>query len=452
MVAAMSATGSSALEPREKRGSSRGRFHWPGFAADAFLVSGGALAANVLNYVYHFVLSRKLGPDGYGSLATLLAITTIVGVVGSSIGTLAMQETARLWATHRDDTIVAFGRRMLRSAAGIGAIAGVASLALALPLAAYLHIEDRLAWLSLSASLFAGIVSSYARGAILGAHRFGRYAASLVAESTVKLLAGVVLVSAGFAVGGAIAGVALGIFAGLVIALMSLLSGHAEGGAEYRVAQFGGSAARLSLIYAASMALLFVDTVFAKHALSGNDAGYYSAAGLVARIIPFGVGLIVPLVTPKAVAARFAGRAALVRLLAVTFGVAIAGTAVALAAMEIWPSAIVAVTFGAKFAHAADLLRLYAVDASLIALGVLGSAYLAAMGEYRVGLWLIVALALETGAMAVWGVTPFRLLAIAIAGNALVLPAIAALVARSLRETPQAPGPPPAEASNTEIP
>src|ERR1700731_1237337 len=98
MVAAMNAIGPTALGAGEEGLSPRGRFHWPGFAADALLVSGGALAANVLNYVYHFVLSRKLGPDGYGSLATLLAITTIVGVVGSSIGTLAMQETARLWA------------------------------------------------------------------------------------------------------------------------------------------------------------------------------------------------------------------------------------------------------------------------------------------------------------------------------------------------------------------
>lgn len=431
--------------------STRGRFHWPSFAADALLVSGGALAGNLLNYVFHFALSRKLGPDAYGSLATLLAITMIVGVIGSSVGTVAMQETARLWALHRDETIVAFARRMLRSAAGIGALAGAVALVLSVPLSQYLHIGDRLAWIALSFTLFAGIIAAYARGAIQGAHRFGFYAASLISESTIKLAVGYWLVSSGAAVGGAMAGVAVGIVGGAAVALASLMSGRAAGGAEYRVAQFGGSASRLAVIYAASMALLFVDTVFAKHALSGDDAGYYSAAGLVARIIPFGIGLIVPLVTPKAVAARHANRAALLRLLTVTFGIALLGTAAALAVMEVWPQTLVSLTFGAKFAHAAPLLRLYAVDTSLMALALMGSSYLAAMGEYGIGAWLVGALVVEAGAMAVWGTTPFRLLAIAIAGNALVLPAIAALVARSLRETPQALGPPLAEMAKTEI-
>jgi hypothetical protein len=63
----------------------RGRFHWPTFAAEAGWVAGGALAANALNYLFHFTLSRRLGPEGYGSLATLLAIAIMGGVAGSSI-------------------------------------------------------------------------------------------------------------------------------------------------------------------------------------------------------------------------------------------------------------------------------------------------------------------------------------------------------------------------------
>jgi len=446
----MGATGPNARDARVEATTVRGRFHWPSFAADAALVSGGALAANILNYVFHFTLSRKLGPDGYGSLATLLAIAMIAGVVGSSIGTVAMQETARLWATHRDATIVAFGRRMLRSAAGIGALVGVAALALSIPLSGYLHITDRLAWTGLAFALFAGIVAAYARGAIQGAHRFGFYAASLVAESTVKLLVGFVLVTAGFAVGGAIAGVAVGLVVGIAVALASLLAGASSDVDDYRAAQFGGSATRLAVIYAASMALMFVDTVFAKHALSADDAGYYTAAGLIARIIPFGIGLIVPLVTPKAAAARHTDRAALARLLAVTFGIALAGTLLALGLMEALPQMLVSLTFGAKFSSSAPLLQLYAVDTSLLALGLLGTSYLAAIGEYGIAPWLVAAVAFEAGAMAIWGATPYRLLSIAIAGNALVLPAIAALVARSVRGPAQAPGPPLAETSNTE--
>jgi O-antigen/teichoic acid export membrane protein len=425
--------------------SRRGRFHWPTFAADAALVSGGALAANVLNYVFHFALSRTLGPEGYGSLATLLAFAMIAGVAGSSIGTVAMQETARYWALRQDSSIGAFGRAMVRTAAALGAVVGLAMALLSIPLSRYLHIADETAWIALSIALFAGIVAAFARGAIQGAHRFGVYAASLVTESGLKLIVGFLLASAGFGVGGAMGGVAIGLIAGAAIALFALLRGTRPESVAMPASRFGGAALRLGIIYAASTALLYVDIVFAKHGLTSADAGYYSAAGQMARIIPFGVGLVVPLVTPKAVAARHASRGELAHLLTVAFGAALCGAVVVLVAMELWPYLLIAATFGPRFAAAAPLLRWYAVDGLLLACGTLASAYLAAMGEYGIGPWLVVAAALEAAAMAVWGDSPARLLGIAIAGNASLLAPLVFFVARTLGAAPQAPSPPVAE-------
>jgi len=419
----------------------RGGFHWPTFAADAVLVWGGGLLANVLNYVYHFVLSRALGPDAYGSLATLLAITMIVGVLGSSVGTLAMQETARLWVTHRDGAIPAFGRVVMRSSAMIGVGIGIGMAIVALPLSAYLHVTDRLAWAFLIVALVAGIVAGAARGAIQGAHRFAGYAASLVGECAVKLALGIILVRAGWSVGGAMGGVAGGLIAGIAIAAISLFTSRGQTEDGYRSEPYGAPALALLLINAASMALLYVDTLFAKHALSGVAAGEYTAAGLVARIIPFGIGLVVPLVMPKAAAARHVDRAALGRLLTVAFGIGVGGIVIVLAVIEVWPTSIVHVTFGEAYAQAALILRLYAIDGALIALGMLGTSYLVAVGDYRVGGWMVGSLALQAGAMALYGTTPASLISIAAVGNVLIVPVVAVLVARSLRDTPQAPAP-----------
>jgi len=437
--------------PRAPKGTAesprpRGGFHWPTFAADAVLVSGGALFANVLNYVYHFKLSRALGPDAYGSLATLLAIAMVVGVIGSSVGTLAMQETARLWATHRDGAIPAFGRLMFRATALTGVIVGIAVALLSVPLSAYLHITDPIAWCSLVLLLVAGIIASGLRGTIQGAHRFAGYAASLAAEGILKLGLGVALVVAGLGVGGAMASAAIGSVGGITIAGATLLRSRAGGDEGYLAPRMRSNAWRLLVIFAASTALLYVDTLFAKHALSGVEAGVYTAAGLVARIIPFGMGLIVPLFMPKAAAARHVDRAALGHLLWVMFSVGVGGIAIVLAIMEIWPIALVGVTFGSAYSGAAAILRLYALDGALLALGTLGSSYLISVGEYGVARWLVGSLVLQGIAMAAYGATPLALLTIAVAGNALVLPAIAALVARSLRGAPQAAAPRPAEA------
>jgi len=416
----------------------RGHFHWPTFAADAVLVTGGALAANAINYVYHFLLSRRLGPAGYGELATMLAISMVVGVVGSSIGTLAMQETAKLWAGHLDGAIVKFGRKIVSWSALVGLAVGVLVLALSPLLGRFFHIASPLTWTALAVLLVGGIVAAGTRGALQGGQRFALYAASLTSESAVKLALGFALTVAGFGSGGALAGAAGGILVGAAIATAPTFA-RSTATVDYRASRFARPGMHLTLIYAASMALFYVDLIFAKHALPPDQAGYYAAAGLLARIIPFGAGLVVPLVTPKAVAAMHANRATLARLLAITFGAAGLGICVALAVAELFPAALVALTYGAKFAQAPPLLRLYAVDTSLIAVGLLGYSYLAAIGEYAVVWWLVGAVVLEAACMAAWGTTPQRLLTVAIIGNAAVLPAIAALMFATLRQSPQAP-------------
>ena len=37
---------------------------------DAAIIVGGSLLANAFNYLFHFLISRRLGPDAYGTLAT----------------------------------------------------------------------------------------------------------------------------------------------------------------------------------------------------------------------------------------------------------------------------------------------------------------------------------------------------------------------------------------------
>ena len=94
--------------------------------------------------------------------------------------------------------------------------------------------------------------------------------------------------------------------------------------------------------------------------------------------------------------------------------------------------------FGVQFAPAAAILPLYAVDAALIAICTLGTNYLVAVGDYAIGWYVFVAVASEAVLMAAFGVTPFRLIGIGIAANALLLPVIAVHAWHSVREAPAA--------------
>lgn len=421
----------------------RAAFNLRGFATEAGLVIGGALIANVLNYAFHFILSRRLGPDAYGTLVTLLGIAAIVGVLGTSIGVVAMQETARMWAARHDRRIAPFVRRTIPLALLVGLGAGLLVALSSFALGPYVHVVDLGLWALLSVFIAVAIAANFARGAAQGAHRFWVFAASLNSEAVIKLGVAIALVWAGWLTFGALVGIVAGSLVALIVAFAPLaLRGDAKEPArrDERL-RLGGESVRVLLVSIATTALLFIDIVFAKHHFAGAVAGYYGAAGTIARVLPFGVGFIALVLMPKAAAAHHSHRGSLVHLLKVTFGLGLLAVALGLIVLSTMPEALIDVTYGGRFAAAVAVLPLYGVDVALIALAGMGISYLLAVKDYSLTPALLAAVTLQAVLMAAFGTTPQRLLAVAITVNALLVPVIATRIVRSLRLVSQAPSP-----------
>ena len=426
----------------------RGAFDLRRFASDATLVVGAAIAGNLFSFVFHFTLSRRLGPDGYGTLVTLIAISSMLGALAYSIGTVAMQETAQMWASHLDAATGSFVRHTGRLVAVVALGVGLALVITSLPLRQYLHVPAPVLWWLLGAYVAAQIFVGFARGAAQGAHRFGIFAASLVFEGAAKVAIALGAVALGYGVAGALGGLIASAVLAIAIVYVPLV---AHGGRETRPAdehlRLGGETLKVLAVIAASSGLLFIDMVFAKHHFSGELAGYFGAAGTVARTIPLGVGLLGMIVMPKAAAARHVGRQSSARVLGLAAALAGAMVALAFVVLASLPAQIIGVTYGASFAPAAPLLRLYACDEALLGLWVIAINYLVAVANYKVFWVLLAAVVVEAAAMALYGSTPLRLLSIGIVINALLVPSVWALAVGTLRSAPQAGGPPLAEAS-----
>jgi O-antigen/teichoic acid export membrane protein len=291
-------------------------------------------------------------------------------------------------------------------------------------------------------------VAAFLRGCAQGAHRFGSFAASLIGEAVVKLALSVVLVTIGWRVLGALGGFIAGTaFAGAV--LVPLVASRPESStydeSEHTHLRLGGESVKVLGVTAFTSVLMFVDTLFAKHHLSGVDAGYYGAAGTLARIIPYGVGLISLVLMPKAAASLHASRDSLVRLLRFAVGAALILTSILVGLFVAAPGFVIAISYGSKFAASGSLLRLYGVDGGILAMLGLGLSYLIAVRDYLITRFLVVAVVLEACLMATIGTTPVKLLSIAIAVNAALVPPVVYCVLRTIRVAPQAPSPPSAE-------
>ncbi len=410
---------------------------------DAAIIVGGSLLANAFNYLFHFLISRRLGPDAYGTLATLAAAATIFGVFGGPLGIVAMQDTAKLWALRRVDGVAPFVRAVAPAAAGAALTIAAIALAAGLLGGPYLHIVQPALWFAFAAYLAFAIFSAFFRGAAQGAHRFGLFAASMITEMAVKLASALAMVAAGMAVLGAMGGFVVGSIAGLAVVASPLVYSRAGASvrSEHDHLELGGRALSLLWISVCVLLLLFMDQLFAKHHLSGTDAGLYGAAGIIARTIPFAVGMIALVMAPKAAAALHVSRELLGRLLAVTFGAGVVGALAGVTFTTFAPSALLSITFGPSFVQAHDLLRQYGVAEALLAIDALGIAYLQAVGSYRCTRVLIGAVVVEAVLMATLGTTGTRLIMIVGAINLALLPIVVAYIVATLRSAPQAPAP-----------
>ena len=329
------------------------------------------------------------------------------------------------------------------SSSEIRVAVGVVALLAGLAAGPYLHIVQPALWIAFAAYLSLIVFCGFFRGAAQGAHRFRLYSASAIAETVTKLAVALALVAAGWAVLGALGGFVFGAVVGLIVVALPLVlrRGEPNTPANHDHLEIGGRALSVLWLSASVLVLMFMDQLFAKHHLSGAQAGLYGAAGTIARTIPFGVGMLALVMGPKAAAAQHVSRESLRHLLALWFG---AGTAFMLAGIALTtfaPTQLLGITYGAAFVQAAPLLQLYGVASGVFALDALGIAYLQAVGAYRATVALVAAVLIEAALMAAFGTTGARLLFIAIAVNLALLPAIAAYASRTLQAAPQAPAP-----------
>ncbi|HEV2037722.1 MAG TPA: hypothetical protein VGQ96_03860 [Candidatus Eremiobacteraceae bacterium] len=424
----------------------RGGFDLRKFSSDAALVVGAAVVANLFSFVFHFVLSRRLGPDSYGTLVTMMAFAGMLGVLGSSIGTVAMQEAAKLWTQHLEAQIPPFVRRTSRPVLGLAIVVSVGLVLVGLSLQSYLHIGQPLLWWLLALWVTIAIYLGFARGVAQGAHRFGIFAGSLISDGAGKVVFSLALVALGFGVAGALGGLAVSAVVALALVLGPIaLGGDAHPWALGERLRLGGEALKVLAVASATSAQLYIDTLFAKHHFAGDVTGYFGAAGTIARTLPYGVSLFALIIMPKAAAARHASRDSLAHILALAAGIAAVIVVVGLSLLILFSHQIIALTYGPSYAPAAALLRMYAVDEALFALWVIAISYLVAVTRYEVFGFLLAAVVLEIISMAAFGSTPVRLLSIAIIVNAALLPVVWALALRTLRDAPQAGSPPSAE-------
>jgi O-antigen/teichoic acid export membrane protein len=268
----------------------------------AALVFGASMLLNVCGFVFHAIVSRRIGVDAYGQLSALIAASTDLSLPAAVIAPVIARFSAEFVALNDEGHIRRLFSDLSRLFGGIGVVLIVGCSLLAAPIAAFIYVP---VWSVPVAGTIAALLllSGVWRSVAQGTQAFRSFAWSLGTDGVVRVLGLSLFALAGLALGAGVFGFLAGTAAGAAVAGFVLLRRYGSAtpmSIRYdwpRIAVSGLGAAATTI----AMTLVgTVDVIVVKHAMPPTEAGLYAAASLGGKIVLYAVGFIPMVLLPQA--------------------------------------------------------------------------------------------------------------------------------------------------------
>jgi O-antigen/teichoic acid export membrane protein len=246
---------------------------------------------NVLNFLFHFIMGRMLGPEKYGVLAVLMSLIAIYNVPSEAIQNLISNYTSKFNLKKEFGKIRYLMTRALKKGFIISVFIFIIVAFLTLFLSKFLNINF---WLVLMTNLivFYSFLSPIPLGVLQGKKKFGLLGWNMVMISFLKLFFAIYFVILGWGLFGAMGGLILGIGAGFIISIYFNKDILEE--KEEKV-HFDGIYPK-SVPYFIVMIVIFsalsLDIILARRFFSPELAGQYSVLSMIGKTIFFITGAI----------------------------------------------------------------------------------------------------------------------------------------------------------------
>jgi O-antigen/teichoic acid export membrane protein len=395
-----------------------------------FVVLAGVIALNAGNYLFHLIVARRLGPERYGDLATLVTLSSLVALPLSGVQIWVARYVAQRRAAGRDDSIHWFVRRAGLYLMLVGCAASGLLVLAAWPIQQALGIASLAAVIVTALTVFPAVLTPLPWGLAQGLERFSLVALAYGCGPVVRLALVFIAFGMGLKVGGAMLATLASMLVALLIPLVALRTWWRPAATPSRDLTRMHALRSLTPVMIGLLAITALtsdDVVVAKATLTSHQAGIYGSASLVGRVILYLPAAIITVLLPR-VAARVAGRREtedlLYRSLALTLGFCVFGTIVYATIGD----EITRLAFGEAYAAAGGLLWLFGVAMTGYALLNVLLIYHLAREESRASWLLLIGAAVQLAAFALIHGSPRQLIGVDIAVAGVLLVAYGAFV------------------------
>jgi O-antigen/teichoic acid export membrane protein len=361
--------------------------HNTAFQATVLLVIANGVA-NVCNYLYQIVMAQMLSPSDFGTLASLLAVFTVLTAVSPAFQLAAAKYASVAYAAGDPGAVRYLWLKLTRSAAIVGIALGFLIIALIPVSSWFLGINDFALWALVAATAAVSLNLPVNQGVLQGLQRFRVFALTNLATPLLKLIGGVALVAGGFGVAGALIPVLMGpvlVIAATFLLLRTLPAKTDESQTVGMRTYFGWT----TVAFLGLTVLTSADVLLAKHYLSGTQSGEYAALSVLGKIILFAPVAASMVMFPKVAGEQSPeGRRGILRA-SLGFTVIIAGAV----STVYWVASttIVNLTVGSAYSNVSIYLPEFGLGMALLAVSFVLMQYYLATGRDKVGFALLVA-------------------------------------------------------------
>lgn len=334
--------------------------------SSSFVMIAGTNSINAINYVYHLVMGRMLGPAAYGELSAFFSLIGLLSIVPMSFGTVVIKFIA---SSKNNNEVASFVSWFLKPVIYISIALCVGVLVFSQGLARYLNTDNLTAVVLIALSFLFALPSALYRSALQGLIKFPQVVISLVSETTTKLLAGIILVWFGFGVSGAVGGLILAVITGWLISYSFIKKyTKSEKIAAINPKEILIFSLPVLLQTAAMTSLMSIDVVLVKHFFPDFEAGIYAAVSTLGKILLFASAPVATVMFPI-VTARYNRGEKYISIFLLSLLMTVGGTGLIIFVYATLPELVINMLYGSKYLPGSYLVVPYAIYAALLAVG-----------------------------------------------------------------------------------
>ena len=261
-------------------------------------------AVNIINFFYHIIMGRLLGPSEYGILTSIISFLFITTAIAGTIQTTSAKYAAVYLAEGNIGKVRSFFYQITKRLLIFTVVIFIIIIVFVNKITSFLKIDSIYPLIFLGIMIIEGSLISIGRGTLQGIKKFRSLGINSVLEVLLKLILGIVLVYFGFKTDGAIFGFMLAtllsyLFIFIPLRRVLMRKGDNIVDSKIDIKRFYKSIFFILISTIIFSLLSYTDIILVKHFFSSHDTGFYSAAAQIGRIILFFPGAVGVVIFPR---------------------------------------------------------------------------------------------------------------------------------------------------------